>query len=166
MAPLGRTVPCVRAARRNPFSFLTWVCILLGICVHLDLYPYASCRQKSLNHGVSQVGRDLQGSPLLTPQGTTQNLNPMSESIIQMLLELWQLSAVTASGQPVLGPDQLFLIPPTWSSPDTTLCHSLRSCHCHQGAKTSAAHPLPCSPSEEAVGCCETFPQSPFLWVE
>ena len=36
---------------------------------------------------------------LLAPPGTTEKLNPMSESVIQILLEFWQLGAVpTACG--------------------------------------------------------------------
>jgi len=57
---------------------------------------------KSLNHGVTEYP-DLEGTykdhqvQLPVPHRTPQNLNPMSESIVQMLLELQQLVVMTTA---------------------------------------------------------------------
>lgn len=51
------------------------------------------------NHRLFLVGRDPHGSPvqLLAPCRTTQNLSPVSESVVQMLLELQHRKRVTTS---------------------------------------------------------------------
>ena len=73
---------------------------------------------------------------LLTPHSTTQNSNLMSQSIVQMLLELQQLGAVTpVPWGPVPCPPHSGEEPfpnPHLTRPDTAPRSSLRSCFCHQ----------------------------------
>ena len=73
------------------------------------------------NDGVIQVGRDPQdhGVQLLAPHGTTQNSNLVSESTVQMLIVLQQLSSMTASLRSLFYPLVKNLLTPF---PDTTPC--------------------------------------------
>jgi len=96
----------------------------------------------------------------LAPHRTTQNPNPTSDSIVKRFLELWQLRAMfTAIGGlfhahcPLM---QNLPLTPTWPSPDTALCHSLRPRHCPQRAE----HPLRSCSRHEAS------PQRPLLCAE
>lgn len=87
----------------------------------------------------------------LAPQRTTQNSNHMSESTVQMLLDFWQFSTVTAA----LGNHfsvsnhslvkNLFLIP-NLTLPDTASCCSLKSFCCQQKDQ--------CCPSTPVMKCC------------
>jgi len=65
------------------------------------------------NHRSSQIGREPAGSAawfqVLAPYRITQHSNPMSESIVQMLLEFQMLRAVPTAWPPVLVKN-LFLI--------------------------------------------------------
>jgi len=81
---------------------------------------------------------------LVAPHRIVQNSNPMSESAVQMLLELHQLGAMpTALGSPfhVQRPLVQTLCPtPSCPSSGTAPCHSLGPRHCHR--EQSSAFPL------------------------
>lgn len=63
---------------------ITWIDILLTMHYRFNL--------ESQNHSISWVRRDPQGSASPTPASTQNHtkINHMSQSIIQMLLDLWQ----------------------------------------------------------------------------
>lgn len=75
---------------------------------------------------------------LLVPYRVTQNSNPVSETVVQMLLKIWQ-----AWGQDSRALGRLFQCPTTLSVKNLSLisnlthllnaatCHSFRSCCCH-----------------------------------
>jgi len=87
----------------------------------------------------------------------------MSETAVQMLLDLGQFSAVPAAlgslfhaHHPLM--QNLPLTPPS-PSPDTAPCHSLGPCCCLQRTELSAAPWLP-------VGCHEASPPPPALYAK
>ena len=65
--------------------------------------------RRPLNHRLSQVGRDPQGTP--TPHSTTQNPNPVAEITVTTLPEIRHWGCAHCPGQPVPCP------PPSGAEP-------------------------------------------------
>jgi len=92
---------------------------------------------------------DPQGSSSPTP-GSTQDhpkFKPCVESIVQTLLELQQLGAVTTALRSLFHAHHplvknLFLTS-NLTLPEAAPCCSLGSCCCHQRAELSAVSPIP-----------------------
>jgi len=103
-----------------------------------------SCNNRSIEYPNLEGTHKDHSVQTLLPHKTTQKPNPMSEGIVQMLLELWQLRAVpTALGSPFHAHRplvQTLSLTPSCPSPGTAPCHSLRSCLCHR--EQSSALPL------------------------
>ena len=118
-----------------------WNC---RVCLYAETVPYSlMCPEQ--NH---LVERNQQGSlsPILAPHRITQNPNPMSESTIQMLLELQQLRAVpTALGslfhayRPLV---QTLSLTPTCPSQHSSMLFPQALSLSHR-AELSASSPLP-----------------------
>ena len=88
--PPRNTLPWSRHRICKKFSFFPE--LLHGYCVSTSLWHFNEFPWSSLNHRISQVGRDPQGSFSATPCSSQDSLhlNHMTKSIVQMLLELWQ----------------------------------------------------------------------------
>ena len=104
----------------------------------------------------------------LDSQRTTQKSDHRTESIFQMLTELWQTQChYTSMGslfQCLLTSCwRTFSWQSIWPFPDVAPCYSLWSCSCHQRAEISTCSSIP--PCEEAIGCNEVSPHS-LLWAE
>ena len=97
---------------------------------------------------------------LLAPHRTTQKSNYLSESSVQMLLELQQLGAMpTALGRLFQRLSTFwwsaFSWYPTWPSPDAAPCNLLRFDCRHQRAEICAC---PSAPFHEKAAGCNTQP--------
>jgi len=127
---------------------LLWYLLLRGRSHTITEYPKLDGTHK--DHRVQ----------LLPPHRTTQKSNSMSESTVQTLLELQQLTAVTtALGRLLQGLNTILI--PSCPSPNMSPCRSLWSCRCQQRAELSTDPLLP-------VRCCSCYgasPSSPQLWA-